>query len=654
MNISVRSIINRISILIMCICMFASSYGESVYALDIEPPKDLQVDLLFTHDIHSYIGPYKDCIDGKVQEIGGIPRISSYLQSRRVDNPDILLVDGGDLSVGTLYQTLYEQEAAELCLLGELGYDATTFGNHDFDFEYTALANMFDNASSKSDYLPALCISNLDWSTDNDATRTIYEAASKCNLCDYIVIKKGDVKIAIFGIFGKEAATDSPTLEINVIDQIEAARDTVAEIKANEDVDMIVCLSHSGTTEEIKESEDEQLAMQVPDIDVIVSSHSHTVLNEPIVHGDTYIVSCGCYGKYVGSAHFTKKGDSRWSISDYELVLMTEDIVEDSVIKNRLKEYDAYIDEGYLSEYNLKTEEVIAYSDYDFESIDDMYFDYKEHRLGNLMSDAYKKAVDGAQISIVPSGTVRGTFYKGDITVADAFENYSLGTGLDGKTGYPLVKFYLTGKEIKLMTEIDATVSKIFSSAVLYFSGISYSVGSKRLPLNRAYDVVHNPYIMDDTALELNDEEMYCIVTDMYSASMFGAVTDMSYGLLDIKPKYENGDLIQTIDGIYDWNSVVVRDNNGKEIKAWLAIATYLASFGTNENSQSIIPAYYNELHGRKIINDRFSIGNFFHETNQFFWMIVGVTVLFIGLIVFIILIINKLIKSIIKDSRVS
>ena len=47
---------------------------------------------------------------------------------------------------------------------------------------------------------------------------------------------------------------------------------------------MIVCVSHSGTWEDESKSEDENLAKAVPDLDLILSGHTHTTLEEPIVH----------------------------------------------------------------------------------------------------------------------------------------------------------------------------------------------------------------------------------------------------------------------------------------------------------------------------------------------------------------------------------
>lgn len=91
-------------------------------------------------------------------------------------------------------------------------------------------------------------------------------------------------------------------------------------------MDLIVCISHCGTIEneadKLEESEDYQLAENVPDIDLIVSGHSHTTLDEPVQVGDTYLVSCGSYNTNMGHVVLKKDGD-RYKIKDYELVHWT-------------------------------------------------------------------------------------------------------------------------------------------------------------------------------------------------------------------------------------------------------------------------------------------------------------------------------------------
>ena len=70
-------------------------------------------------------------------------------------------------------------------------------------------------------------------------------------------------------------------------------------------------------------------------------------------------------------------------------------------------------------------------------------------------------------VAVVPSGTVRDTYAKGDITVEQVFNSFSLGIGADGVPGYPLISVYLTGKELKTAAEIDASVSDFMTTARL-------------------------------------------------------------------------------------------------------------------------------------------------------------------------------------------
>ena len=120
------------------------------------------------------------------------------------------------------------------------------------------------------------------------------------------------LKIAVIGVFGVDALACVPNCPLEFKDPVEAVKETVAEIQANEEVDMIACVNHVGTWEDPEKSEDEIIAKEVPEIDFIVSGHTHTKLEEPIVHGDTYIVSVGEYGKYLGNMSMKQKSDGRW------------------------------------------------------------------------------------------------------------------------------------------------------------------------------------------------------------------------------------------------------------------------------------------------------------------------------------------------------
>ena len=261
-----------------------------------------QVDILFTHDIHSHLNAFTSLVEGQETDTGGFARTNTLIKEQRAKNPDTLVIDGGDFSMGTLIQTVFESQAAELRLLGYMGCDATTFGNHEYDFRSKGLANMLTSATDSGDPLPALVVCNVDWDAMESAGLTegqqrLKDALACADVRDYTIVQKGDVRIAVIGVFGKDALACAPTCELKFKDPIEAVKATVAQIKATEDVDMLVCVSHSGTWEDPKKSEDELLAKAVPELDLILSGHTHTEIRQPICHGSTYVVSCGEYGR---------------------------------------------------------------------------------------------------------------------------------------------------------------------------------------------------------------------------------------------------------------------------------------------------------------------------------------------------------------------
>ena len=103
-------------ILIVMLCMPLLT-GVQTEAADGEK----HLDVLFTHDTHSHLNSYSTIVNGKQKEVGGFARIKTLIDEKMKGNPDTLILDGGDFSMGTLIQTVYTTEAAELRMLGYLG-----------------------------------------------------------------------------------------------------------------------------------------------------------------------------------------------------------------------------------------------------------------------------------------------------------------------------------------------------------------------------------------------------------------------------------------------------------------------------------------------------------------------------------------------------
>ena len=395
------------------------------------------------------------------------------------------------------------------------------------------------------------------------------------------------------------------------------------------------------------EARNEILAKEVPDIDLIISGHTHSELKEAIQHGNTYIVSCGEYGRNLGSLSMTQKQDGRWELTSYELIPVSEDVKPDRATQEQIDALMDTVDKNYLADFGYTREEVLAENDVEFNSLEEMGTKHEELNLGDIMSDAYIYAVENSEyydgdpvdVAVVPSGTVRDTYTKGDITVEDVFNSFSLGIGKDGVAGYPLISAYLTGKELKLAAEVDASVSDFMTTARLYCSGLNFAYNPHRMILNKVTDC----YLTraDGERIEIQDDKLYHVVTDLYTGQMLGSVMKMSYGLLSLEPKDRDGNPIENLE-----DQAIMEDD--RELKAWDAIARYMQSFeDTDGDGIANVPEYYETTHGRKVVEDSRNIIDLVKQPNKFSAMIAGICLIFIVIIVLVVFLIRRMIRRI-------
>lgn len=610
-----------------------------------------QLDILFTHDTHSHLNSFTTIVNGEKKEAGGFAKLKTLINEHKKVNPDTLVLDGGDFSMGTLIQTVYDTEVAELRMLGQIGCDVTTLGNHEFDYQSKGLADMLNAAKNSGDTVPSLVLCNVDWDAMEEAglsegQKQIQSAFEKYQVKDYVVVQKGNIKIAVLGVFGKDALVCAPTCELVWKDPVKAAKQTVEKIKKKEKVDMIACVSHSGTWDDADKSEDEILAKEVPDIDLIISGHTHSQLDKPIQHGNTYIVSCGEYGKNLGTISMTQKDDGRWKATSYELIPVSDEVNPDETTQAKIDALMDTVDINYLAKFGYTRKEVLAENDIEFNSLDEMGTKHEELNLGDIISDAYVYAVensdnydgDPVDVAVVPSGTVRDTYAKGEITVESVYNSFSLGIGKDGMAGYPLISAYLTGKELKLVAEIDASISDFMTIARLYCSGLNFTFNPHRMILNKVTDCYLTG--QDGKREEIQDDKLYHVVTDLYTGQMLGSVMDISYGLLSIIPKDKEGNPIE------DLEEYAIMEEN-QELKAWVAIARYMQSFDdTDGDGIANVSEYYATTHGRKVVENSRNLVQLLKNPNKFFMLMIGIVTVAVLIVLLLIFFIRKVLRK--------
>lgn len=629
-----KNMIKKISSLILAL-LFILTLSVSVYAAD----EGSDVTVLFTHDLHSHLLPSRSEDGG---EYGGYARLMHVINEQKEKHPDAILVDGGDFSMGSLFQTAFATSAIELRMMGAMGYDATTFGNHEYDYLQSGLASMLNAAADCGETVPYIVESNyLPPAEGEDGYNAeIHEAFENYGVRNYVIIERGGVYFAIFGIFGFDADDCAPNSGMKLFDPAETAQKTVDAAKAEclekygaEPV--VVCLSHGGTSG--GEGEDYDLAMNTNGIDLIVSGHTHTTIREVIKAKDTYIVSAADYGKYLGVVELDFTKDGSVELDSYELIPIDENTPEDEEIAALVENFKANVETDYLSKYGVTFDEVLVNNKLDFETVKEIKSTQHESPVCNIFADAYKWAIENAtgetvDVALTAAGVVRESLPTGDITTSDVFNAASLGVGTEGE----LIAVYVTGKDLKNALEVDASVQPLMSAAQLYFSGIEYSYNQYRMIFNKVdYAMLRRN---DGTLEKIDDEKLYCVVTGMYAGQMLGSVEETSMGLLAITPRDKDGNPIAPDEMV----NYVVHDKDGNPVKEWYAIASYLQKMGGEMDSK------YADTDGRKVVYKSLNPIKLLRNANIFTYVVLILIVIILALIV---LVAVKIVKKVTQKS---
>ena len=584
--------------------------------------------ILFTHDTHDHFYPAPSEDGG---EYGGYTRLATLLERERVKYPDAITVDGGDFSMGTLFQTIYATQAPELKALGAMGYDVTTLGNHEFDYRASGLAQMLETAASSGSPVPAIVQSN-GTVLDGTGSQELKQAMENYGVENHLIITRGGVNYGIFGLMGEDADACAPMSGMEFEPVADAARREVAaleeELAQLEGPSLIVCLSHTGT--DGGKGEDYELAKAVDGIDVIISGHTHSTLEQPIEVNGTLIVSCGEYTTNLGVLEL--KLDDAGAVTDYNyrLVPVDETVKENTKLERLAQSFQPMVEKEYLSAFGLTFDQVLARSDFDFIPISQFGKEHREDTLGNLIADSYIYAVQQAEgedyvpvdFAVVAAGVIRESFSAGDITTSDVFNVSSLGSGADGSPGYPLISVWITGRELKDAFEVDASVTSLMPAAQIYGSGMTWTWNPHRMILNRVNDCAQ--VLPDGTTVPLEDDKLYRVVTGLYTGQMLGTVNDQSFGILTITPKDVQGNEVT------NFEDQIIYNSNGSELKEWYALATYLQSMGT-------VDERYAAPEGRKVEDASWNPVSLLKGLNLIGGIALVVVLLVIALVVFLV-----------------
>jgi 5'-nucleotidase/UDP-sugar diphosphatase len=584
------------------------------------PAATFALTILHTNDLHSHLqghypeADYTPASTGDDVTLGGFARIASAIGAHKaaakMAGRDVLLLDGGDFMMGTLFELAGTQLAAELRLMQAVGYDAVAMGNHELDWTPAGLAAILNAATNPA--IPGaitfpVLASNVKFdavSTDDDGLeqlRTLGVFTRKL-----IKTLPGGLKVGFFGLLGAQAQQFSPTASPLTFDKIEVASQVmVTELRTVDKVDLVIALSHSGIGSD-GQGEDRELAKKVPGIDVIISGHTHQKLDAPAIEGKTIIVTAGSYGEYLGrlDLQVKKQGEvvTAVTVGDYKLQTIDDSIPGAPAVQAEVENLITKLNASLPVPYKANVAET---------SVDLTLTPFAESGLGELVTDSMLAAAqaldpdptDVPVIAVEVNGQIRAPLLKGKtgkLWLADAFQVTPLGIGPDRLPGAPLVTYYLNGKDLRAGLEISAGADLLGDDVyTMQLSGLEadYDLKGGLLTRVKGLRLVHK----DGTKEMINPMDAtkcYKVVTSLQLAGLFNLVGGLTGGLLSVQGKEKDcATPANVFNHLVDSNPAMPGVQETKQYQVFLG---YLAKLpDTDANGIPNIPMSYASPAGR-------------------------------------------------------
>jgi UDP-sugar diphosphatase len=619
-----RKLTTFLLILLVASCPIPSAQAGTLYS-PAPQSGELFFTILHTNDEHSALSP-TPLVDYASEEsnpsLGGYARLAQAVKDIRAAkgaaNEPVLLLSAGDYLGGSPYSWLaLTGKAPDLTIMNRIGYDAVIIGNHEYDYGPELLAQYLQTAGyPEANEHTILLASNTLPPAGHALNDLGIQKTAVLNL-------PNGLKVGLFGLIGIDAVNVAPYAEpVEFADQAETARSMVAALK-KEGVDIIVALSHSG------EDEDADLVRAVPGIDVIVGGHTHVFLEEPIIEGETIIVQAGENLKYLGNLELAyNPSTGKLRIRNPETgklygIPLDASIPEEPEIAALVAEDTADLNalvaemtEGRFTDIA----ETVVWSGFPVPNTPVL----QETPFANFVTDAMRLVAEEAtgervHLAVQANGVLRGSINPGTcpwsedkVSFYDLAYLVALGSGPDGKAGYPMVSVYLTGQELRRIFEVQVLLAELMGDTYfLQISGARMTYDPGRavlltvpfldLPIPTTMAVLSGELYagegIQDTEeyvkIKKRDQELYHVVTDYYIAAFLPMAGELLPSL-ELVLKDKAGNPIENID-----EAIIYR--NGRELKVWQAVLEYAAAQPLNSQGHPQIPSYYADTAGRLV-----------------------------------------------------
>ncbi len=599
--------------------------------------REAMLTIVHTNDLHSHLlgsspnADYTTVVKHDDETMGGWARIATVIKEikERRSNP-VLVLDAGDFLMGSLFHMLSREEAFELRLMEAMGYDVITLGNHEFDLRPHGLAQILRSARQRGN-IPDIVLSNAVFDKDSDKDDSLHEAFQRGIVKPYTLVERNGIKIGLFGLMGKDAAEVAPfAAPVKFTDPVTAAKTMVRELRYNEKVDLVICLSHSGINlEDAGRSADEILAKEVDGIDIIIGGHSHTKLDTALRVNDTIIVQAWEHGKQVGVLDVMYR-DGDVSLENQTMITIDDSIRGDDQISSFIESFESLVNEKVLAGTGLSFRKVIAHTDFE------LLVENDESNLGNLITDSIRWYINShddqndpatkVALAVISNGVIRDQIVPGKtgaIMVCDAFRAIPLGIGVDDTMGYPLITCYIYPSEIKKTLEILTSIyPRKGSDYFLQISGAKFTYNPNRMIFDRVTDIWIGSEEEGYTPLDYSasNKTLYRIAADIYNATFLDVVGDYTWHILDILPKDQEGNPIKDLK-----MAKIDADKESpgiQELKEWMGVMDYIRSFpDTDGDGVPNIPEKYRGKQGRIVVAASWNPFSLIRRGNYLTWI---------------------------------
>lgn len=313
---------------------------------------------------------------------------------------------------------------------------------------------------------------------------------------------------------------------------------------------------------------------------MIISGHTHTLIEKPIIINGVPVVQAGEYGQYVGKLSLVYE-NGKMRVEDYSLIKVDDKIVGDPDVHRAIEEQKKLITREILSPMGMDYDRKMLESDFPLECNEQG--DIKGSNLGPLVADAIHYFVNnhsasGTNVSMVAVGVIRDKIVPGAQTAPDIFRIMSMGSGKDNVPGYPLSRLYVTGKELKSILEILQVAYKSVPANYCYYSGLRAEFNPEKGMLRKIskIEIIGPGGKLSEVDFSKKNQTLYSITANSYMLEFVGIIKKMSFGLINVVPKDSEGQpIVDMKKAVIDFDEKMGGIQEGKE---WIALVEYLTA----------------------------------------------------------------------------